>query len=441
MRQDGEERFVFICNTDRTLPIDTTICLKGYWDVQLLDTLSGDETPIQSKVSDGWTRFPHRFEGCSSVLLRLSPFTGAYCIDDLILYKQVNQNSSELILKGVKLSEPNALMLDYAEYSFTNEPFQQRTEILRIDNILRARLGIPRKGAQWRQPWSISAADRHSRGQLKLRFAFESSFDISEPTMLALEDASDITITLNDIDIPSSSPSGWWVDEAIKTVSVPGNIIKRGTNILLLSRPYGLLTNLERVYLLGEFGVELHGNDTLLKPFSISSLKWGNITSQDLPFYVGNVTYNCEFTIPESDSSSNTVRESKRKSTVTLRVPNFSTPVLAVHDTSTGKKLGCIAFQPHTLSLGSLKPGKHHISITAFGNRYNSFGHIHLSDGRTDQCWPDMWRTDGDWWTDDYTVKPIGVLDPPSLEVETSEAVGSERRLSQEWVLVKREAT
>jgi hypothetical protein len=52
--------------------------------------------------------------------------------------------------------------------------------------------------------------------------------------------------------------------------------------------------------------------------------------------------------------------------------------------------LGRIAFQPHTLSLPL---DTRSIIITAFGNRYNAFGHIHLQDGSTDQCWPDIWRS------------------------------------------------
>ncbi len=46
---------------------------------------------------------------------------------------------------------------------------------------------------------------------------------------------------------------------------------------------------------------------------------------------------------------------------------------------------------------------------------------------------------DGDWWTDEYKVKPIGVLEPPTLEVETREAIEYEKRASQEWILVQRE--
>ena len=71
MRQDDDERFVFICNTDRSSAVETTVQLKGSWAVRVLDTLTGEESHLWSNSSNGWTTFPYKFEGCASLLLRL----------------------------------------------------------------------------------------------------------------------------------------------------------------------------------------------------------------------------------------------------------------------------------------------------------------------------------------------------------------------------------
>lgn len=218
--------------------------------------------------------------------------------------------------------------------------------------------------------------------------------------MLALEDPETMSIRLNDVAIPSSSSrtgpakgnSAWWVDEAIRTLPIPGHTIVCGTNTLTITFPFGILTNIERIYILGSFSVQLTGSSKLLKHLDINTLSWGNITTQGLPFYVGNVIYNYSFSLPNSQAAQE----------VSLSVPRFSSPVLVVHSNPTlternagskPKKLGRIAFQPHTLALGKFEAGTHRISITAFGNRYNAFGHIHLADGITNQCWPDIWRS------------------------------------------------
>jgi len=77
MRQDGDERFVFICHRERNLPASTTVKLRGSWEVEKMDSLSGEESTIKAHLSKGWTIFPYKFEGCASLLLRLSPSFGS----------------------------------------------------------------------------------------------------------------------------------------------------------------------------------------------------------------------------------------------------------------------------------------------------------------------------------------------------------------------------
>jgi hypothetical protein len=386
MRQDGDGLFIFICNTDRDSPVTTTVQVRGSWHVKMLETLTGEEKCVQSSTKGGWTTFPYRFEGCASLLLRLHSFTEVLEVDNANLPGQVHRTTMSVELESIELSEPNVLMLDYAEYKLNDSPWSKPTEILRIDNLIRDELQIPRKGAAWKQPWAVPDSERAPRTHVTLRFSFNSTFTITSPTQLALEDASNIAVILNNTTLSTKKQrDGWWVDEAITTLQIPPNTILKGNNSLILSFPFGILTNVERVYLLGDFAVSLHPYPHI-QSLDMKSLTWGDITTQGLPFYAGNVIYHCSVMIP-------TLCSSTSKQTTTLSVPKFSSPVLTVHNTKTNDKLGRIAFQPHTLHLGEVKEGNHKISITAFGNRYNAFGHIHLRDGITNQCWPDIWRS------------------------------------------------
>jgi hypothetical protein len=435
--------------------------LKGQWNVEKLDTFTGEEKVISSNTNNGWTVFPYRFEGCGSLLLRLSPSSSHIPSYQVPTFSsQPLKTSTNITLSRITLSEPNVLMLDYASYKLDSEPYSQSTEVLRIDNVIRSRLRIPAKGSAWKQPWTVPVSERAPRTHVTLRFNITSHFDIIEPTRLALEDPSTMEIQVNDLVLHSESVDGYWVDEAIKTIPIPGNIVKKGANTIILSFPFGILTNIERIYLLGSFSVSLKPQPSIL-PLDLKTLTWGDITTQGLPFYVGNVIYHCNFSLPS------TIPDSK-KTTTALAVPSFSSPVLTIHDTSTSEKLGRIALQPHTLSIPA---DTHSVNITAFGNRYNAFGHIHLQDGITDQCWPDIWRSrfsflsssirlsispfshafrfldmlisnislaEGDWWTDDYKVKPIGILGCRSILVETSEIQTPEEEKNDEgqWVMI-----
>ena len=394
MRQDDCERFVFICNTDRNSPIESAVQLKGIWAVRALDTFTGEERLIHSDVKEGWTTFPYRFEGCASLLLRLLPSSETAiqslkvlkALDDINNSGMRTSSASELKLDSIELSEPNVLMLDYAEYKLDDENWNDVTEVLRIDNFIRERLDLPRKGSAWKQPWAVTPSERFAKAKVTLRFTFESAFSIKVPTQLALEPMEGMEIHLNDIKILREIDSAcrtWWVDQAIETVPIPGRTIKAGKNSLIIEFPFGILTNIERVYLLGNFKVPLRGDSrALLQPFELQKLTWGDITSHGLPFYAGNVIYNCRFFIPSGSG----------RWMVTVSAPNFSSPVLTVTDLRTKKSLGRIAFQPHTLILGIFDEGEHKIAITAFGNRYNAFGHIHLRQD-LGYCGPDVWRS------------------------------------------------
>lgn len=392
MRQDDDERFIFICNTDRNSAVETTIHLNGIWVVRVLDTLTGEESYLCPNTEDGWTTFPYKFEGCASLLLRLSPSTKIVpwiqklsLLDALDSPRGDTSSGAHLELDSVSLSEPNVLMLDYAEYKLNDEDWNPLSEVLKIDNLIRSRLQLPLKGSAWKQPWAISPSERTAKAVVTLRFSFFTSFTTSEPTQLALEPMEGIRIYLNDTVITRErdlAARRWWVDEAIEIVPIPENTVKRGKNILQIVFPFGILTNIERMYLLGAFSIQLGVNSPpMLHPFTPGNLTWGDITSQHLPFYAGNIIYNCTIHVPVTQPNSSAI----------LSVPHFSSPVLTISNKTTGKKLGRIAFQPRTLNLGILDAGLHEIEITAFGNRYNAFGHIHMPDG-LDYCSPDFWR-------------------------------------------------
>jgi hypothetical protein len=156
---------------------------------------------------------------------------------------------SKVKLINVELSEPNVLLLDYAEFCWNDGPWEEKEEILRIDNIMRGRLGIPLKLEAYRQPYSSLPESRKPRGTLKLLFAFDSEVDISNPR-LALEKAKDVQIILDGLIVPSAVES-WRVDEELHTVKLPS--ISSGSHKIELTYAYGLMTNLERIYILGDF--------------------------------------------------------------------------------------------------------------------------------------------------------------------------------------------
>jgi len=397
LRKEHDSRILFICNTDRKQSVTTEVSIRGIWTARLLDTLTGKICLVESTVHNVWTSLRNSFEACGSLLLFLMPrelpSTGFGLRDRRNEYKFLCKVS----LRGATLSEPNVLLLDRAEYKLYDGPWCEAEEILRIDNLIREELNLPRKLDANRQPWSIEKNKRKTVANLALRFKFESDIDLSKPAWLALEDASTIDMVFNGSTVTYDElKSDWWVDEDIRTVELPSGAIKRGINELLLSYDFSLLTNLERIYILGDFGVKVHGESSIPTDLDVSNLKFGDWTTQGLPFYAGNVTYQFTFYLsPENfvDESilvqNGTISQSRSKQRIALEVPSFTGPLLAVD--RNGQRAGRSAFEPKILELGELgelEQGEHELSITSFGNRFNAFGTVHLPKGVTSWCGP-----------------------------------------------------
>jgi hypothetical protein len=420
LRIDGQDQHLFVCNTDKNRWYPTSVEVRGEWDVTILDALRGNAWEIERLIKNGWTSFSWHFEPCSSVLALLRPASNSSQRSTTLKPQTVLRNNLKTVdivaLKTIELSEPNVLVLDYAEYQVDDGPWENREESLRIENIVRRRLQLPQKLEAFRQPWSIPSTSRQRQAFLKLRFEVVSRTDVLSPK-LALEDAETTKIRVNGQDIPSKVV-GWWVDEDIRTVDLPS--LKKGKNVIELEYEFHILTNIERVYLLGDFEVEIRGSSCTIIPANLSQVDFGNWVTQGYPFYAGNFTYHCEITPSVAGE-------------YMFEVPRFAGPVVTVD--LEGTRRGTIALEPHVVDLGTLENRPHRVSVTCYGNRENSFGTLHLPDRCTKWFAPNAWRSEHEWWMEGYNVKTMGILQRPQLKVKGKEVYFVNRNPEKLWLI------
>ncbi|OXG79716.1 glycoside hydrolase family 2 [Cryptococcus neoformans var. grubii Br795] len=399
MREEGEERWVFVCNTDRKESTPVEVGFKGEWKIELLDTMKGDADAwvIQSDQRDGWTYLKYWFDGCESVLLHLVQGSSKNGKPQTVLRRQYKQ-VADVKLQSISLSEPNALLLDYCTYKWDDEPWSSSSEeILAIDQLLRRRFGLFLKGAKFRQPYTISPSSRKPIGKLRLRFAFTSACEV-QGAHLAIESADKVKMWLDGQEA-KMKVDGWWVDKSIKTIPLP--YITKGIHMIELEYDYGMLTNLERIYILGSFGVDVRGRTTSIVPLDLSTVEWGDITRQNLPFYTGNITYHCTFT-------------SLCNAPQAIRVARYAGPAVSVD--VDGSRAALLVHEPYAFELGTLPKGEHTIDFTCYGDRHNAFGAVHLVPNKTNWLNADTWRSDYDWWSEEYVLGEIGILNAPRIE-------------------------
>ena len=293
------------------------------------------------------------------------------------------------------MSEPNALLLDIAEYALDGGEWHAKEELLRLDVECRKILGWSTDIAHVAQPWSMEEETEFHR--VSLKFKIESVLEY-EGTHLAIEKAEDVKIRWNGKEV-DNQVVGWYVDKAIQTIALPK--IKKGDNILEVEVPIGKRTMVEWMYLLGDFGVEVFGKNARIIA-KRDKLAFGDVTVQGLPFYTGNITYHIPI---ETEGGEISIRS------------GFY--VGAMQEASlNGKDAISMIYPPYTANLGRVEAGKYTIDLTFYGTRQNGFGALHLADEKRAFLNPSSWRTTGDHWCYEYMLRKMGVLVTPEITEE-----------------------
>lgn len=395
-RDDGDERHLFLCNRDRVnARHGLTLRVAGQWRVFERNTFTGRTGERAVSYGDGRTRLDFALEAHGHLLLTLRPGRANVRPTKSARWREVSRATGPM---RVKLSEPNVLLLDQPEWRWNGGAWQPREEMLRLHNRVRGLCGLRPREGHVVQPW----ADREPApvlGRVELRFRLRSHVRLTRAT-LALENPLAWRLHINGRDV-SVRDAGWWVDEAIRRVPLPR--LGVGTHELVLCRDFTRKTELEWIYLLGDFGVKLRGRSAVLTP-PVRELAFGDWTKQGLPFYAGNVTY--WLPLPSAGA-----RTQSRHRTDAVDFTGFQAPLLTAR---AGRGLARpVAFAPFRFELPRGSASADVLQVTAFGNRANAFGPLHHTNLALRWQGPDAWRSAGAEWTEGYRLRPMGLLRAP----------------------------
>lgn len=407
LRKDGEDQWLFVArfqragqasnaaqraDTGRVQGEKIEITLNGLREPHIYDTLSGKVLPISFRHKDGKTVIMAEMFSSDSLLLKLSePHYPEFICQPEERFIVARKDYKQLV--AYERAEDNVLLLDLPEYKLDDEDWNPREEILRLDNMIRDRLNFPSRREKFAQPWVVP--DDPAEHTVSLRYEIHSAVKV-KGARLALEDAEKATILVNGKPI-SNAVTGWYVDEAIKTVALPD--LKRGTTVLEITLPFSKRANLEACYVLGDFDVQVQGTETLLVESS-DELGFGSIARQGLPFYGGSFTYYLPLEVPADCD-------------LELHIGKYKGALCKVAlDDGEAQPL---AFSPYNINFKKVSKGSHTLKITVFGHRFNTFGCVHNCDEQYSWFGPDSWRTVGDRWSYEYQLKEIGLLISPKV--------------------------
>ena len=221
---------------------------------------------------------------------------------------------------------------------------------------------------------------------------------------LAIEQPGDFDIRLNGVQLPAEDDAGWWCDQSLRLLPVNPALLQVGLNELTLSNTrYTARSNLEIIYLLGNFGVALRGTDaSLTRP--PATLKLGDWTRQGLPFYSGNLTYLWR----------NVKVPLHARAQCLLRIPAFRGTAIRV--LVNGRPAGIAAWPPYEVDITGHCAGKPlTIGVEILGHRRNSHGPLHHTEKWPRWTGPAEFETRDALWREDYQLVPCGLMAPPEI--------------------------
>ncbi|MBR3588783.1 MAG: hypothetical protein IKL16_04395 [Clostridia bacterium] len=396
LREDNDCKWLFICpskepdNKHIDNGKDIQIILNGTFSPEIYNTENGEIKPIKAEYREGKTIIRYRIFGYDSILLKL--------VDgktDCEKAQHIPSTSGKKLCEmcDYELSEENVLVLDMAQWKIDDDKdYFPKEEVLRLDNLIRERLGIIKRGGRVVQPWVLGNRPKDHKATLKFKFKSEIDYD---GAVLALEDADVADVIFNGKKI-TEREDGFYVDISIGKMKL-GNIVK-GENILEITLPFGETAGLENVFVLGDFGVRVIGSNAVITALP-EKLAFGSLLNQGLPFYSGAVTYK--------------IKKKTENGSLTVNASDYMGALVEV--SVDGEIKGDIIYPPYTLEIKGIPDGEHEIGLKLYTHRYNSFGPLHLVNLNEKWHGPGAWRTEGINWSYEYVLRTTGILKTPGI--------------------------
>ncbi len=317
----------------------------------------------------------------------------------------------------IKTCDPNGLTLDYCDCWFDGELFRKNCPVNNIQE----------------EACKFGRAVR-----VDMEFRFTALEKPEGPLYLVLETPEKFTVTLNGKAI-STEACGFYRDKSFKKLEVT-DAVTTGENVIRLSIDFvqsdevyenikkslrfeseknklSYDTEIEAIYLIGDFAVETAGDFELLPrrgvrytgDFAIKhqpkAVRTGNLVDQGFPFFAGRIVLKNTVTLTAEEAANRSLCFAERGATV-LKVR------------ANGQDAGEIRWQPYEADLsGLLHAGENELEIELVGNLRNLLGPHHLGEGEVYWVGPGSFFEYSDiWvggkhpdWNDGYTFVTGGL--------------------------------
>ena len=399
----GDGVAVVVLNTDRKTPRSGLLLSlrahAGYFPEEWnLDTGVRFDASAFTEERDGLYKIRLDLEAGGTRCFVLTTAKDAF-LSPLPVYKTV----AEQTLTGefpYHCDEANACVLDWCRWRRKDGDWSDEDEVLRIDRQIRTDLGLEWRGGMMLQPWYAKQFDQKKYGELQLSYTFEIDELPSGPVWLAGERPELNHYRINGVELQNDDVNDFWVDECFKKMRIPADALKPARNEVTVDVTFLRTTNVEAVYLVGDFGVKLDGRRRTLVA-APKKIGCDNYAVFNLPFFTGNLTF--ELSSEDYQPIVDALPDADR---IVLTPKSFTGACVKVTFDGKTEVLG---WEPFEADITDAVRRGLPISVTVDGTRTNVFGPLHELPKPEGSCGPGSFVTEGEHWTDDYSLLDSGL--------------------------------
>ena len=169
--------------------------------------------------------------------------------------------------------------------------------------------------------------------------------------------------------------NSWWLDKAFGVFDIGRYVVDGENRIVLKSSPFTIHTELQPVFILGDFALESRATGFGIA--SAAAMKLGSWAEQGMPFYGDKIEYTKKVQLSDAELKSQKIL---------VRLGKWSGVVAEV--LVNGKNAGVIGFEPFELDVRQqLKPGVNEVSVIVYGSLKNTLG-PHHNNPLLGRAWP-----------------------------------------------------
>ena len=383
--------FVVLLNTGEEEGFDSVAVSFGQGQsVDQWDALSGSVTAIAADADAGGLKWQTTIPPLGERVFHVKSVPASGSIQDA--QSSSCCGSKAETIEGpfaYELGEPNLLVLDYARLSIDGGAPMEPAEVLKIEDKVCEATDTPIRMGTMVQPWARSDDEVGGDG-LPVELTFEFDVDVipTTPCFLMVEQLDGKILTINGVEL--SKPDGWMIDPCFNKLAIPEGVLVAGRNVITLSFAFRNGVDIEALYLCGNFSVSAKSG---AEPARVSALPessaLGDLTQQGLFFYGDRVLYD----IPIHQSGC-------------LEVEAVGASCVAF--TGAGERV-VVPWGDFKYEVTESDVAKGSVTCELILTRRNTFGPLHNTTVIENMSGPASFRTEGENWTNEYTVLPAGL--------------------------------